>query len=177
MIRRLLRRLFTALCALSLLLCVAVVVLWVRSYRIVDQYSGDWGTGLLGIQSVRGQALFVKHDYDTGSPMANVIRRGYVSYPAGPAPARGSEGGWSVLGFSYSEHNDPSLRMTARAFAIPYWGLLVAFALPLVLRLMFLSRRRRRRRLRLCPACGYDLRATPDRCPECGMVPAAREAA
>ena len=48
-------------------------------------------------------------------------------------------------------------------------SLAVASAAPLAIAL----RRRRARRMlaaRQCVKCGYDLRATPDRCPECGMA-------
>ena len=49
--------------------------------------------------------------------------------------------------------------------------LAAAAVLPAV-RVRSLLRERRRKRHGLCLACGYDLRATPGRCPECGHVAA-----
>ena len=55
--------------------------------------------------------------------------------------------------------------------AIPYWSLaLFSSILPLI----WLIRSRLRRQNKsstCCPSCGYDIRATPERCPECGAIP------
>jgi hypothetical protein len=57
----------------------------------------------------------------------------------------------------------------------PLWPIAAATAaLPAARLATWLVRRHRSRRLSRqcrCPACGYDLRATPGRCPECGAEP------
>jgi hypothetical protein len=57
------------------------------------------------------------------------------------------------------------------AVEIPWWSLLVLFSVVPASR--WVARRRRVAKVRrgLCTECGYDLRATPGRCPECGAVP------
>ena len=59
---------------------------------------------------------------------------------------------------------------------VPYWVLFIATALIPGARLVRLTRERRcsgRLSRGLCPSCGYDLRATPERGPECGATTAA----
>ena len=64
-------------------------------------------------------------------------------------------------------------RLDVTVGSMPYWPLLVPFlVLPLV-QCRARWRRARRRRTGQCVACGYDIRATPQRCPECGLTTAA----
>jgi hypothetical protein len=60
-----------------------------------------------------------------------------------------------------------------RALVVPWWSVAAVFAMLPLARIAAWLRRRRHAARGLCPRCGYDLRATPERCPECGMAAAA----
>jgi hypothetical protein len=55
--------------------------------------------------------------------------------------------------------------------AVPYWAMLTLAAILPAAWLRGLLILQRRRATGCCERCGYDLRASPDRCPECGTQP------
>jgi hypothetical protein len=85
-----------------------------------------------------------------------------------------SKGFIQWLGFRYVDQPNPMSVVTTnnyyREWNTPFWSLLLLCAALPVVRVGLAMRRRRVRRSGLCAVCGYDLRATPERCPECGAV-------
>jgi hypothetical protein len=137
----------TILSALSLMLCVIGAL-----YSFREAFAVAWKEESVGV--TQGVALWGHSDHRNRK--LSVLR----------AP---NDGGKIVgpvwIGFHYAAD-----RTGFRLIGVPLW-----FPSCVCLVALFISIRARRRRqrdaTRVCASCGYDLRATPDRCPECGRVP------
>jgi hypothetical protein len=70
-----------------------------------------------------------------------------------------SRQGWGAVGGDASS-----------AAYVPWWLIALLAATPLLRRIYRHRRAALRRAAGQCAACGYDLRESPDRCPECGTA-------
>lgn len=111
-----------------------------------------------------------------GSPGWFINRNEYSAepYPYDPFLADGFT--WRGFQWSAVDRASPESSQWSRSLTMPTWfACLVLAALPASRAGLAFLRRRRAARARasgICPSCSYDLRATPERCPECGRVSA-----
>jgi hypothetical protein len=88
----------------------------------------------------------------------------------------GDECGWCWSVFSTHRNALGTIvgSEVSHSVSIRFWVIAVAFSILPALRVREFVRQRRLARQGKCATCGYDLRATPDRCPECGAIPSQR---
>ena len=185
--RRVLRRLASATAIASLLLCMTTAVLWVRSYWKSD----CWGRFGYVVKSHLYHQQFIQSEKGrlAISDWGVVMDDRTVAHMDERAAKRDFDYQWKRIGWGIwwpEQHrwweNVALIRVqknTKNAVAmgvgsgfnlvVPYWVLTLLF---LVSPAMWSVRRWRTRRWRpgLCRNCGYDLRESRERCPECGRV-------
>jgi hypothetical protein len=177
------RLLFNVLTAVSLVLCVATVTWWIRSYWRCDSIGrvgserhddlfSNWGI-LTFSQSFGDFEIYEPFEYFTTEEAFPPISP-YLPYDPG------FRHNWHLFGFRFFLTDGGNVQQQGGNTQIPhewrletpYWFWAAAFS---ILPLLW-GRRRRLNSPRgakgHCRSCGYDLRATPERCPECG-TPAA----
>lgn len=149
--------LLTVVTALSLMLSVATVAMWVRSHYRFDRYNF----------ASRGRPSRV-----LSSETALLV---WQSFPIPLLPAGWEEGRTALPArFNVGARLFSYHRGATFVILIPYWSASLITVLPAAIVLCtgaFRSHRRRMGSTGLCRICGYDLRATPERCPECGTIP------
>jgi len=171
------RRIFTALSVLSLLLCLATLALSVRSYWVQDWLVGGVDEGL-GTQVHSGLGRILCFHYDDRDDFPRATQPWAWSIGSAPVALHAHQlldtsdapHWWNRLGFAALRGAPGTSLAPSVAFfvLIPHWFLALLFAILPALHLRALVRSRRLSRIGHCPRCGYDLRATPERCPECG---------
>lgn len=161
-------------------LCSAVVALllvfWAKGETSGDFLNWHRRPRALEIYSVGGLLRVAYGDLDSARYPATPgwegtfwpFRRRFGRFEADLRPG-------TTLGFRYERwvRHAPALNADMRGLTVPYWFLVLCFAVPAILSALALFRARRRRRRAdagLCVACGYDLRASKGTCPECGAA-------
>ena len=175
---RMRRRLLNLLTALSLLLCGATATAWRRSYSIGERYAYTNAGGNVAIAWAAGYLRLERASATV--PLPFEMNRGWaysrepLTDPHARMPRFLGARYWRSGPFAFSRtgggENDVAVY---RRFLTPFWLPAAVFALgPACWCVGATQRALRRRRSKrgLCPTCGYDLRATPDRCPECGAA-------
>jgi hypothetical protein len=155
------------------MMLVATCVVWVRSYAMTDDifwYSEfrDGQSRMTRFKTSGGGFWFETRRWAFRSTRHSEWQqfRDKAAYPFAASPTSPL---YQRLGFLASTTGYDLLLVA------PYWTVaLVLTPLPLFWARATQRRlqRRSRRRHGLCTECGYDLRATPERCPECGHAAA-----
>lgn len=185
-----LRIVLNTLTAVLLLLSLTATGLWLRSHVVGDTLRCEerrrYVETKFAFVSEAGEMMVVRHWYhwehlSDNAPIKREPDYKRFDWERNEHPRRWADGMnqstfWDRVGFDVLISRRPTY--TFHRLGAPYWFVVVVLALVPGWRLACWWRRRRRRRLGHCFVCGYDMRATPDRCPECGQVPdAARERA
>jgi len=167
--------------ATSLLLCVATAVLWIWSYRSGGSWylcrntdspdAGELNDNLHVELSFGGGSGFAYFYYDDSFwPIRRVDEWEHAfnsRAPEWPEPWQLFSGRDWIPKWGFGAYLDWR-PMDNRQIAVlmPLWVFVLLFA---ILPGRFLWRKIRRRMDGTCETCCYDLRATPERCPECGL--------
>ena len=172
------RRLITFASALSLVLGAVTVTLWMRSDGDIHDLLSFWygRHQVLFLESYQGVfGIYVQHDHWTWVESADVYPpqkrlNVFTDHPrtrvAGADVWTHDFPGWGDLSAGTTSPGED--RSVCIGFTAPYWLAMIAFSGLPILAVTSRVRRLRQKRRGLCERCGYDLRASPERCPECG---------
>jgi hypothetical protein len=190
--KRLRQWVFNVIAAMSLVLFITTAVFWIRSFWRTDDFIRDRSMGatsqpspyILIFHSELGSVsltkenvppLVVIEEADFGSALLSKWMSGGNNHRGLAQKKTGFQFGgitWTTTWIESDGLHRPNSFDFVQSRYIKFndWLLAVVTAiLPTIWTLKWL--RRERFGPGLCRVCGYDLRATPKQCPECGTVP------